>query len=168
MRIFYRYAALLCITALLAACGTTQPNRQGAGYKKPPANLTVGQGPNRALAVYALKLIGTPYYFGGSSPEQGFDCSGLIQYSTKKSLNLNAPRTAAEQSAWGRNISLADIKAGDLIFFETSGQRISHSGIYLDDDFFVHAPSSGGVVRVDSLKNPYWQPRIRIIRRIQP
>ena len=158
----------ICLCALsIAACGTTGVKRSKTPYKKPPINVTVGQGPNRAMATYAMQFLGTPYYFGGSSPAQGFDCSGLIQYSAKNALNINMPRVAAKQGEFGREIDVDDLKAGDLVFFNTSGQPNSHSGIYLGDTFFVHAPSTGGVVRVDSLTNPYWQPRLNAARRIK-
>ncbi|MGL4767630.1 MAG: C40 family peptidase [Formosimonas sp.] len=149
---------------LLVACSTT-PHR--VAYKKPPINVTVGQGPNRAIATYAMQLLGTPYHFGGSSPSEGFDCSGLIQYSAKNALNLNLPRVAAKQAEFGQRLEPSALQAGDLVFFNTSGQPNSHSGIYLGDTFFIHAPSTGGVVRVDSLTNPYWQPRLIGARRIR-
>ncbi len=159
---------LVFIAITLAACGTTGgKKRYKTAYKKPPINVTVGAGPNREMAIYAMKFIGTPYYFGGSSPEEGFDCSGLIQYSAKRALNINMPRVTAQQSEFGQRINADELKAGDLVFFNTTRQPNSHAGIYLGDTFFVHAPSSGGVVRVDSLTNPYWQPRINDARRIK-
>jgi cell wall-associated NlpC family hydrolase len=151
---------------VLTACGTTG-HRSKIPYQKPPLNVSVGAGPNRAIAVEAMKYRGTPYYFGGSSPSEGFDCSGLIQYSSKRALNLNLPRTSAQQSQFGQEIDLDELAAGDVVFFNTSSQPNSHSGIYIGDNYFVHAPSSGGVVRVDSLSNPYWQPRIYVIRRVK-
>lgn len=150
----------------LTACGSTGP-RHKIPYQKPPINVTVGAGPNRAIAIEALKYRGTPYYFGGSSPSEGFDCSGLVQYSTKRAINLNLPRTSAQQSQFGQEVDFDELAAGDVVFFNTSSQPNSHSGIYLGDNYFVHAPSSGGVVRVDSLGNPYWQPRINVIRRVK-
>ncbi|GHA75936.1 hypothetical protein GCM10009007_16220 [Formosimonas limnophila] len=157
---------LIFLALILVACGSTGSKKR-VPYKKPPVNVTIGAGPNRAFAVEAMKYLGTPYYFGGSAPSEGFDCSGLIQYSAKRSLGLNLPRTTRQQSQFGEKISVDELKAGDIVFFNTTGQPNSHAGIYLGDTFFVHAPSSGGVVRVDSYTNPYWQPRINSARRIK-
>ncbi|TDR31664.1 NlpC/P60 family protein [Hydromonas duriensis] len=160
---------LLLLTMALVACGSTSGGRKGGhgGYTKPPLVVKVGAGPNRALAVQAMKYLGTPYHFGGSSPAEGFDCSGLVQWSGKQSLGINLPRTTTQQSVFGEELRYEQLQAGDLVFFNTSGQPNSHVGIYLGNTFFVHAPSSGGVVRVESLNNPYWQPRINLARRIR-
>lgn len=158
----------ISLTALiLSACGTTNSQKKHSTYKKTTTNITVGSGVNRPVALYAMKFLGTPYRYGGSSPSEGFDCSGLIQYSTKNTLNINIPRTAAQQSTFGKKIKVSELQAGDLVFFNTSSKPNSHSGIYLGNNNFVHAPSTGGVVRVDSLNNPYWNPRINMARRIQ-
>lgn len=155
------------LVLMLTACGTTSSHKKHSAYKKTTTNITVGSGVNRPVALYAMKFLGTPYRYGGSSPSEGFDCSGLIQYSTKKALNINIPRTAAQQSSFGKKIKISALKAGDLVFFNTSSKPNSHSGIYLGNNNFVHAPSTGGVVRVDSLNNPYWKPRINMARRIR-
>ena len=160
---------LFAMTIVLTACSNTHGNNQRGhrGYTKPPLNVTVGAGPNRALALHAMKHLGTPYRYGGSTPNEGFDCSGLVQWSAKQSLNMNIPRSTSQQSQFGDELNTSHMAAGDLIFFNTSSQPNSHVGIYLGDAFFVHAPSSNGVVRVDSLNNLYWQPRMSIVRRIQ-
>lgn len=155
------------IALILSACGTTSSQNKHSTYKKTTTNITIGSGVNRPVALYAMKFLGTPYRYGGSSPSEGFDCSGLIQYSTKNTLNINIPRTAAQQSTFGKKIKVNELQAGDLVFFNTSSKPNSHSGIYLGSNNFVHAPSTGGVVRVDSLNNPYWKPRINMARRIQ-
>lgn len=162
-------AFVACMMFILTACGSTNGGRKKGqtGYTKPPLNVTVGAGPNRALAVYAMKYLGTPYRYGGSSPSEGFDCSGLVQWSAKNSLSLNVPRSTNQQSQFGSELNMDQMKAGDLVFFNTTGQPNSHVGIYLGDTFFVHSPSSNGVVRVESLNNSYWQPRLSIARRVQ-
>ncbi len=158
----------LCVMAMgLIACSSTSGKHGRSGYNKPPLNVKIGTGPNRALAVYAMKYLGTPYRYGGSSPIEGFDCSGLVQWSAKQSLSLNIPRSTDQQSKFGDELSMSRMAAGDLIFFNTSSQPNSHVGIYLGDGYFVHSPSSNGVVRVEHLNNPYWQPRTSIVRRIQ-
>ncbi len=160
---------IACVTlvALISACSTTTPTRHGKYKSKTPQNVSIAAGPNRDVAVYAMKFLGTPYRYGGSSPADGFDCSGLVQYSAKKSLNVNMPRRSSDQAGYGSNISFANIKAGDLLFFNTSGSPNSHVGIYLGQTYFVHAPSSGGAVRVEDYTMDYWQKRFNGARRIQ-
>lgn len=159
--------ACVALAALISACSTTTPTRHGKYKGKTPQNVSIAAGPNREVAVYAMKFLGTPYRYGGSSPADGFDCSGLVQYSAKKSLNVNMPRRSSDQAGYGSNISFANIKAGDLLFFNTSGSPNSHVGIYLGQTYFVHAPSSGGAVRVEDYTMDYWQKRFNGARRIQ-
>ena len=157
----------LALVSLISACSTTAPSRQGKYKGKTPQNVSVAAGPNRDVAVYAMQFLGTPYRYGGSSPSEGFDCSGLVQYASKKSLNLNLPRRTSEQASYGTPISFGNLKAGDLLFFNISGQANSHVGIYLGQTYFVHAPSSGGAVRVEDYTLDYWQRRFSGARRIR-
>lgn len=163
---FSRGVLALILMALISACSTA-PIRQGKYRGKTPQNVSVGAGPNRDVAVYAMRLLGTPYRYGGSSPEEGFDCSGLVQYSSKKTLGVNLPRRSVEQASMGSRLSLDEVQAGDLLFFNTSGEANSHVGIYLGQTYFVHAPSSGGAVRVEDYRLDYWQKRFSDARRIR-
>ena len=113
----------------------------------------------------ALALRGTPYRLGGENPESGLDCSGLVRH-VFRAEGIQVPRTVAEQFAMGLTVVAADLRPGDLIFFDTSQPGPSHVGIAVDADTFVHAPGSGGVVRVDRLATRYWQDRLRGIRRV--
>jgi cell wall-associated NlpC family hydrolase len=107
----------------------------------------------------ALGLVGTPYRYGGSSPANGFDCSGLIQYVYRESANLALPRTVAEMNSHAApDIAEDNLQSGDLVIFATDGtSRPSHAGIYVGEGRFVHAPSRGGEVRMDFLDDKYWQ-----------
>ena len=107
----------------------------------------------------ALGLVGTPYRYGGSTPERGFDCSGLIQYVYATSANLSLPRTVVEMNQLtAPSIAEDKLQSGDLVIFATGqGSRPNHAGIYVGEGRFVHAPSRGGVVRVDFLSDEYWQ-----------
>ena len=120
----------------------------------------------RGLATTALTYLGINYRFGGNSPSQGFDCSGLVRYAAEKSLGLKLPRRSAEMARLGESIKRNDLERGDLVFFNTRGQRFSHVGIYVGDGKFVHAPSTGSKVRVEDMNIGYWQKRYNGARRL--
>lgn len=112
----------------------------------------------------ALDLRGVPYRNGGSDPS-GFDCSGFTQYVFAQT-GTRLPRETHEQYLVGTPIEPGDQHPGDLIFFTTTARGASHVGIALGGDAFVHAPSSRGIVRVESLAVPYWSRRLVGVRRI--
>lgn len=105
----------------------------------------------------AISLVGTPYRYGGTNPDTGFDCSGLIGFVFNEAAGLRLPRTTRELiDIDARSVDRSDLQAGDLVYFNSRGGRVSHIGIYVGENRFVHAPSSGGVVRIDKLDTPYW------------
>ncbi len=107
----------------------------------------------------AESFIGLPYQWGGTSPEKGFDCSGLAM-AVYQMNGLNIPRTSAEQFARGRAVSLRSLEKGDLVFFAVnSGGKISHVGLYTGRDSFIHAPGAGKSIRIDSLSSGYYSKR---------
>jgi cell wall-associated NlpC family hydrolase len=114
----------------------------------------------KKIEMESKSYIGVPYVWGGSSPKEGFDCSGFVRWVYKKSLNKLIPRTTLEQSREFKNIIKSNIEesnAGDLIYFKTIPNReISHVGIYLDKGKFIHAPNKREKVKIDELKG-YWQ-----------
>lgn len=110
---------------------------------------------SRALAMQAMGLVGTPYRFGGNTPEAGFDCSGLIAYVHWEAARIRTPRSVAELSGWGELVPPESVRTGDLAVFTLKG-RTSHAGIYVGNGRFVHAPSTGGTVRLDRLDAGYW------------
>ena len=119
------------------------------------------------LLATALALRGTPYRNGGSEPTRGFDCSGLVQWVFAQH-GAALPRETREQYEAGQTIRQDDVQPGDLVFFETVSKGPSHVGIALGGGDFVHAPSSRGVVRVESyVKSEYWSRRWLAARRIQ-
>jgi len=118
------------------------------------------------LVMRALSLIGANYHRGGESPESGFDCSGLVRHVFREALGLKLPRTSRDISRLGTDVSNADLKPGDLVFFNTLRRGFSHVGIYLGDNRFVHAPASGGEVRVEDMRVNYWARRFNGARRI--
>jgi cell wall-associated NlpC family hydrolase len=116
----------------------------------------------------ALDLLGIPYRRGGSSPESGFDCSGFVSHVFREGLGLILPRSSKEMSKSGEAISKDQLRPGDLVFFNTMRSAFSHVGIYLGENQFVHAPRSGGRVRVEDLRDGYWNKRFNGARRINP
>ena len=105
----------------------------------------------------ATQYIGTPYRHGGATPS-GFDCSGYVFYVYNKN-GIQIPRSTAQQYTKGQKIPYKMAQPGDLLFFRINMNIISHVGIYVGNDTFVHAPSSGKHIRYDSIKNPYWKKR---------
>ena len=137
---------------MLAACASA-----------PTAPVTDPGSAERA-AGNALKMVGKPYRYGGSSPA-GFDCSGLIQYSYKQA-GVSLPRSTDDLLRLSQPLRGSHLRRGDLLFFDQEGKKKSHVGIYLGDGKFVHAPSSGKQVRTDRLDSPYWKKHLSEARRI--
>jgi cell wall-associated NlpC family hydrolase len=117
-----------------------------------------------AIIATALSFRGIPYRNGGSDPS-GFDCSGLVQY-VFAMHGMGLPRDVHNQYRIGREIDRKDVKAGDLVFFETVGHGASHVGLAIGGEEFVHAPSARGVVRVEKLTASYWASRFVGARRV--
>jgi cell wall-associated NlpC family hydrolase len=118
------------------------------------------------LAIYALGLIGVDYKFGGTSPERGLDCSGLVRYVFQQVTGVTLPRTAQEISRLGQKIPVAELMPGDLVFFNTRRLQFSHVGIYLGEGRFIHSPRQGGEVEIVTLSKDYWQKRFDGARRL--
>jgi cell wall-associated NlpC family hydrolase len=120
------------------------------------------------ISIAALGLVGVPYRYGGNTPKGGFDCSGLIVYVYNKAGNIKLPRTIQQMSGQGKSIDGQAPAPGDLVFFNTTGEKYSHAGIYVGHGRFVHAPSAGGTVRMDFITSPYWAAKFTEARRIAP
>jgi cell wall-associated NlpC family hydrolase len=154
-----RLTLMLCI-ALLSACASRTP---------PPAPVVrapVVFGPSQAFSpaaedvlFRALGLVGTPYRWGGNTPDSGFDCSGLIGFVYRDAAGISLPRSTREMIVMqAPNVGKEGLQTGDLIFFATNGgSQVSHAGIYVGEGRFVHAPATGGTVKLDSLSKAYWQ-----------
>lgn len=149
----------VALLALLTACGHSPP------AKTPPPPTTrvwptvapSNPAASNDVLMRALGLVGTPYRYGGNTPESGFDCSGLVTYVYHDVLALNLPRTSRELAAvQGPRISPDQLATGDLVFFGNRG-NVFHVGIYVGEGRFVHAPTTGGTVRLDNLEGPYWR-----------
>ncbi len=119
-----------------------------------------------SVALQALAHLGTPYRVGGLSPQTGFDCSGLVTYVYREGAGLALPRNTFDLSLFGQPVERGALRPGDLVFYNTQRREYSHVGIYLGEDRFIHAPTSGGEVRVESLRADYWMRRYNGARRV--
>lgn len=147
----------LVLIALLSGCASTE--------KAPVAVFPSGQG-NTKAASDALQLQGHPYVYGGESPREGFDCSGLVVYVYNRQ-GLRLPRDTQSLARQLPMVQLDQRQPGDLLFFNTS-RPFSHVGIYVGEEKFVHAPSSRtGHVMLSDLNQPYWRERFIAVRRPQ-
>lgn len=153
------FATLLC--AALAGCAGLPPSAPGPEPVKSQSPLPAGE----MAAQRAATLVGTPYRLGGASPIEGFDCSGLVHF-TFREAGMYVPRTTDALRHAARPVKAAELRAGDLLFFNLEGKRNSHVGIYVGDGTFVHAPSTGKDVRRDSLSSPFWRKQLSELRRL--
>lgn len=119
------------------------------------------------LVLSAMNFLGVPYKMGGTSKESGFDCSGFTRHVFEHSVGLVLPRRASEQANSPNLVAVnkAELKPGDLVFFNTLRRTFSHVGIYIGDDKFIHSPRAGGKVRVEDMRLSYWQQRFDGARR---
>lgn len=118
------------------------------------------------LIMNAMSLIGVSYRFGGNSPTQGLDCSGFMQYIFRQTMGITLPRSSAAMAEVGTHVERANLRPGDLVFFRTSGNRISHVGMYIGNDRFIHAPSTGKNIEITSMNSRYWGSKYATARRI--
>ncbi|KFE57408.1 glycoside hydrolase [Pseudomonas syringae] len=140
---------------------------------KTVANAQIIGAPNakqsNSVVSRALKAVGTPYRWGGSTPGKGLDCSGLVKYAFSDVSEVNLPRTSnAMAEGHGQKVDRKDLKPGDLLFFNIKSRKVNHVAIYLGNDRFVHAPRRGKAVTVDTLKKPYWNSHYMVAKRVLP
>ncbi|MEW6165724.1 MAG: C40 family peptidase [Pseudomonadota bacterium] len=131
-----------------------------------PALMTRALDGAQATLDAALGYLGIRYRRGGSSPETGFDCSGFVRHVFNESVGRVLPHSAAAISKEGTRVEKAELQPGDLVFFNTMRKAFSHVGIYLGDSLFVHAPRSGGQVRIEDMTDRYWSRRYNGARRV--
>lgn len=133
------------------------------GCASTPVVDSPGDARHQAASEVAASMVGKPYRYGGGTPH-GFDCSGLVHFSFNRA-GMEVPRSTETQRKRSRRVARANLSRGDLVFFDQLGKSSSHVGIYLGDNRFVHAPSSGKHVRVDTLTDPYWRKHLVDTRR---
>lgn len=160
-----RQLLLGTMITLLAACASS-PHRREATFRpsqsaladlpaRAPSAATAGEAND--ILFRAIGLVGTPYHWGGNTPAGGFDCSGLVDYIYRTAAGIKLPRTSHEMASMdARKVRrMTQLASGDLVFFDIGGS-ISHVGVYVGKGRFVHAPDSGGTVRLDDIDGPYW------------
>jgi cell wall-associated NlpC family hydrolase len=116
----------------------------------------------------AMTFLGVPYRKGGTNASTGFDCSGFVRSMFEQTVGKVLPRRASEQAAVTEKIDKQDLKPGDLVFFNTMRQTFSHVGIYVGDNKFIHSPRTGKSVRVEDMRDAYWERRFTGARRVEP
>lgn len=157
-------AMALSDRALLEATIDLRAVGNGAGM---PAKTAVpASGRVQVLLQKALALLGTPYRWGGTSPDGGFDCSGMVGYVFRSALGIELPRVARAMAKDGEKVERSSLAAGDLVFFSRRGKRVDHVGIYVGGGRFVHAPRTGKDVEVSSLTEGYWSRKFMQARRV--
>ena len=148
LRFHLRLLAGLAV-GLLAACSSV-----------PPGESTAPLSDRRAeVVIMALGLVDTGYRFGGRNPDAGFDCSGMAAYVLNRAAGLRLSGSAADLARQGRGAQRDRLRPADLVFFNTLDRPRSHVGIYIGDGRFVHAPSTDGRVRIDSLDRGWFASR---------
>lgn len=160
------FTVLLLLTATPAGAkglfDTIQPSTRETPNNVQPS----WQNTMQDVLLNALSLKGVRYRYGGTSPETGFDCSGFVRYVFREAANISLPHNARAISQIGNIIAPDQLQPGDLVFYNTMKSTFSHVGIYLGNNRFIHAPSSGGGIRVVDMNDAYWSKRFDGARRI--
>lgn len=163
--------ATLVLVAFLGGCASAPPPPSpGPVVVRPvaPAPVNAFYPAADDVLIRALGLVGTPYRWGGNTPDSGFDCSGLIGFVYRDAAGIKLPRSTREMvDMRAPEVSQQALQSGDLIFFATGpGSQVTHAGIYVGEGRFVHAPATGGTVKLDYLAKPYWQKRYLSAKRV--
>ena len=154
------------LLVVFGGCSTTPSVHSGLASPKIMAmSSRISQEQADEITIYAVGLVGTPYSFGGNTPDTGFDCRGLIGHVYRTRAGVALPRTVLVLQTWGQPVASENIRSGDLVIFSQSNVA-THAGIYVGGSRFVHAPSTGGEVRLDRLNSKYWSSQQVSFRRL--
>ena len=151
-------------TVMHAGCTVTRPPLSGDTAHVARQRIAVHPQHRSDVVLTAMGLLETPYRYGGSHPSSGFDCSGLVAYVFGAATQQVLPHNTGQIAELSRPIKPSQLQAGDFVFFDTLNRPNSHMGIYIGDGSFINAPSSGGRVRIDSMRNPYFAKRFESAR----
>ena len=152
---------VVMLVALVGCAGTRTPTDFSSLPSAPKQAVTPAQ---QGVIQTALSLLGTPYRFGGTTP-QGFDCTGFVNYVYRKSAGMTLPRESHDMVRSGKQVLVPELHPADIVYFKIELQRSLHIGIYLGDGKFIHAPSSRGKVNIQNLSQDYWKSRYQGARR---
>lgn len=155
---------LLALILSLAVAGCGHISAPPGSSAAPPAAGRPADARANDVVLYALHLIDTGYRFGGKNPEAGLDCSGMVSHVYGNAAGLDLSGSAADIARRGRPVDNAQLRPGDLVFFNTRNRPYSHVGIYVGDGRFVHAPNSNGKVRMESLTRGWFATRFEEAR----
>lgn len=159
----------ILIAVCMTSCHTSHRAVKGDGASGNIGSIVTGRpdAKRQRIVDEALTWVGTPYRYAGDSKGVGTDCSGMVMRVYEKVACCKLPRNSARQAEFCRSIDAGDVKVGDLIFFATGrdARKISHVGIIVDNDHFVHASASKGVV-VSDIYSPYYQRTFRMFGRV--
>lgn len=164
-------ALTLGLVFAYAGCSSTGPRQHSAYVYRPTQQYErpqrePAQASANAVAFRALSLVGTPYLYGGESPQTGFDCSGFVRFIYRDALGVVLARTAQAQSSVGLVLrQYKNLRLGDLVFF-SEGSAIFHVGLYVGEGRFVHAPRTGKNVQLSTLSSGYWAEHFAMARRV--
>ncbi|TCV90358.1 C40 family peptidase [Sulfurirhabdus autotrophica] len=163
--------ALLSVSIILSSATSNAAEPTDLNNKADSQPITASQekspGHVSELLMNALSLVGVKYKYGGSSPETGLDCSGFVGHVFESAAGLVLPRSASEISTVGSKVTKSELRPGDLVFFKTMRKAISHVGIYLGNNRFIHASSSStGSVLISNMKESYWAKRFMTANRV--
>lgn len=165
MKVLLRLSIVLLL-GLIAGCARAPVRREQPPIALPALSESAREHAANAVLFRALSLVGTPYHYGGNTPQSGFDCSGLVGYVFRDAAGVALPRTSEQLSEIdARRLGRNQLDSGDLLFFGNHG-NVSHVGIYVGKQRFVHAPNAGGTVRLDSLDNRWWSAHFIYAKRI--
>ena len=173
MRVIPLIACFLAFVSLSAAAQNTPPADDLTNFLHEKGFLArMSEASNQVsaqasdLVVGAMGFLGVPYRRGGSSVETGFECSGIVKSMFEQTVGLVLPRNAAQQAAATQTIDRAELRPGDLVFFNTMRHAFSHVGIYVGNGKFIHSPKPGAEVRVEDMGGSYWAKRFDGARRV--
>ncbi|MBA3773541.1 MAG: C40 family peptidase [Ramlibacter sp.] len=154
----------LPLAGLLGCATGVRETKPDPAAATPPRSSPMTDEQALEATLQAMALVGTPYRYGGNTPERGFDCSGLIGYVYERAAGITPPRTVRLISTWGQTVPASHARSGDLVIFGIHGSA-SHAGVHVGESRFVHAPATGGTVRLNSLREGYWAAQLMMYRR---
>jgi len=159
-----RHAVPTILLMVLTGCGSVPEKPHFVSPSRQSGYLSAASEKGSSIVLYALGLVDTGYRYGGKNPSAGLDCSGMVSHIYQQAAGLRMSGSAADFAKQGKHVDLSDLRPGDLVFFNTRNRPHSHVGIFIGDGRFVHAPSSRGKVRTESMTQGWFAARLEEAR----